>query len=146
MIHTISAGVGERMQYITHRYNDTTLRFILKYPGVLDSNTLCAAAQSVIGSVDVLHASFIAKTNSAHWRINTEYEVSDYFALLECDGDPVKPAKSIALQPVEHKAKCQLHVTQINGSDGCAIVVRISHLVVDGSDGKYLLNKLAESY
>lgn len=61
MIHTISAGVGERMQYITHRYNDTTLRFILKYPGVLDSNTLCAAAQSVIGSVDVLHASFIAK-------------------------------------------------------------------------------------
>ena len=22
MIHTISAGVGERMQYITHKYND----------------------------------------------------------------------------------------------------------------------------
>ena len=146
MIHTISAGVGERMQYITHRYNDTTIRFILKYPGVLDPNTLCAATQAVIGSVDVLHASFIAKTNSAHWRVNTEYEVLDYFALVDCDGDPLKPARSIALQPVEHKAKCQLHVTQINGSDGCAIVVRISHLVVDGSDGKYLLNKLAESY
>ena len=146
MIHKISAGVGERMQYITHKYNDTTIRFILKYPGYLDPAILCAATQAVIGSVDVLHASFIAKTNSAHWRINTEYEVSDYFALLECDGDLVKPAKSIALQPVEHKAKCQLHVTQINGSDGCAIVVRISHLVVDGSDGKYLLNKLAESY
>ena len=146
MIHTISAGVGERMQYITHRYNDTTIRFILKYPGVLNQNTLCAATQAVIGSVDVLHASFIAKTNSAHWRVNTEYEVLDYFALVDCDGDPLKPARSIALQPVEHKAKCQLHVTQINGSDGCAIVVRISHLVVDGSDGKYLLNKLAESY
>ena len=146
MIHTISAGVGERMQYITHRYNDTTIRFILKYPGVLNQNTLCAATQAVIGSVDVLHASFIAKTNSAHWRVNTEYEVSDYFTLVDCDGDPLKPARSITLQPVEHKAKCQLHVTQINGSDGCAIVVRISHLVVDGSDGKYLLNKLAESY
>ena len=146
MIHTISAGVGERMQYIAHRYNDTTIRFILKYPGVLDLNILCAATQAVIGSVDVLHASFIAKSNSAHWRINTEYEVSDYFALVDCDGDPVKPARSIALQPLEHKAKCQLHVTQINGNDGCAIVVRISHLVVDGSDGKYLLNKLAESY
>jgi len=146
MIHKISAGVGERMQYITHKYNDTTIRFVLNYPGHLDPRILCAATQAVIGSVDVLHASFIAKTNFAYWRVNTEYEVSDYFALVDCDGDPIKPARSIALQPVEHKGKCQLHVTQINGNDGCAIVVRISHLVVDGSDGKYLLNKLAESY
>ena len=31
MIHKISAGVGERMQYITHKYNDTTIRFVLNY-------------------------------------------------------------------------------------------------------------------
>jgi len=146
MIHAISADVGECMQYLAHKYNDTTIRFILKYPGPLDPNILCSAAQAVIGNVDVLHASFIAKTNSAHWRVNAEYDVSDYFSLVDCDGDPAKYAEKIALEPVAHKAKCQLHVTQINGGDGCVIVVRISHLVVDGSDGKYLLNKLAESY
>lgn len=146
MTKTVSAGVGERMQYLAHKYNDTTIRFILKYPGFLDSAALCAAAQAVIDSVDVLHASFIAKSRFAHWRVNAGYEASDYFTLAECDGDPMKPAASLALQPVEHKAKCQLQVTQINGSDSCAVVVRISHLVVDGSDGKYLLNKLAEAY
>ena len=79
MIHKISAGVGERMQYITHKYNDTTIRFVLNYPGHLDPRILCAATQAVIGSVDVLHASFIAKTNFAYWRVNTEYEVSTNF-------------------------------------------------------------------
>ena len=45
-----------------------------------------------------------------------------------------------------HKDQCQLQVTLVEGSKSCAVLVRISHLVVDGSDGKYLLNKLAESY
>ncbi|MBR2928616.1 MAG: hypothetical protein IKC24_05625 [Oscillospiraceae bacterium] len=146
MAHTISAGVGERMQYLAHNYNDTTIRFILQYPGLLDSKTLCAATKAVVGSVDVLHASFLANFRSAHWQVNKDYAVSDYFALIDCDGDPLKPAKSLALQSIAHGAKCQLHVTQINGSWNTAVLVRISHLVVDGSDGIYLMGKLAESY
>lgn len=146
MHKTISAGVGERLQYIAHRYNDNTIRFVLSYPGFLDPDTLCAAARAVIGSVDVLHASYAAKGRRSYWRVCTDYRISDFFALAECEGDPMKVAGSIALQPIEHTGSCQMQVTLINGSDGCAVVVRISHLVVDGSDGKYLLNKLAESY
>ena len=146
MHKTISAGVGERMQYIAHKYNDTTIRFVLNYPGFLDPDILCAATRAVISSVDVLHASFVAKSRMSHWRIQTDYQTADFFALAECDGDPMKVAGSIALQPIEHMGNCQMHVTLITGSSSCAVVVRISHLVVDGSDGKYLLNKLAESY
>lgn len=146
MAHTISAGVGERMQYLAHKYNDTTIRFILQYPGLLDTKTLCAATKAVVSSVDVLHSSFLANSRSARWQVNEDYAVSDYFALIDCDGDPLKPAKGIALQPIAHAAKCQLHVTQINGSGNTTVLVRISHLVVDGSDGIYLMDKLAESY
>ena len=142
----IHAGVGERMQYLAHKYNDTTIRFILHYPGFLNPDILCAAAKAVIGDVEVLHSSFIANSQSCHWRVNPNYPLSDYFALLECDGDPVKVACSLAVQPVGHKDPCQLHVTLINGGESCAVLVRISHLVVDGSDGKYLLNMLAEAY
>ena len=142
----INAGVGERMQYLAHKYNDTTIRFILHYPGFLDPDILCAAANAVIEKVDVLHASFIANSQSCHWRVNTKYQVCDYFSVMECDGDPVKAACSLAVQPVRHKDLCQLQVTLVNGSESCAVLVRISHLVVDGSDGKYLLNVLAESY
>jgi len=146
MHKTISAGVGERMQYIAHKYNDTTIRFVLSYPGFLDPDTLCAATRAVVSSVDVLHASYAAKSRMSHWRVQSEYQISDFFALAECDGDPMKVAGSIALQPIDHTGNCQMHVTLVTGSGSCAVVVRISHLVVDGSDGKYLLNKLAESY
>ena len=146
MHKTLSAGAGERVQYLAHKYNDTTIRFILKYPGQLAPDILHAAVQAVIERVDVLHASFVANTSSAHWRVNTNYRTADYFSIVECDGDPVKPARGIALQPIKHDSLCQLHVTLIHGTDSCAVVVRISHLVVDGSDGKYLLNKIAEGY
>lgn len=146
MTKTIPAGAGERVQYLTHKFNDSTIRFILHYPGFLNPDILCAATKAVIGDVDVLHSSLIANSQSCHWRVNWDYQISDFFALAECDGDPVKMASHLALQPVAHKDKCQLQVTLVQGSESCALVVRISHLVVDGSDGKYLLNKLAEGY
>ena len=142
---TINAGAGERMQYLAHKFNDTTIRFVLHYPGALDPDILCAATKAVIDDVDVLHSSFIANSQSCHWRVNANYQISDFFALAECDGDPMKVASHLALQPVGHKDKCQLQVALVQGSSS-ALVVRISHLVVDGSDGKYLLNMLAESY
>lgn len=144
--HNINAGVGERMQYLAHKYNDTTIRFILHYPGFLNPDILCAATKAVIGDVDVLHSSFITNSQSCHWRVNPNYQISDYFSILECDGDPVKVACGLAVQPVGQKDKCQFQVTLVKGSENCAVLIRISHLVVDGGDGKYLLNKLAEAY
>lgn len=146
MFHNIPAGVGERMQYIAHKYNDTTIRFVLKYPIRLNPETLLAATAAVIREVDVLHASFVPKSRTSHWHIHSNFQPSDYFSLMECDGDPIKPAESVSLSPINYKGKCQMHVTLILGEVCSAVVVRISHLVVDGSDGKYLLNKLAESY
>lgn len=142
----IAAGVGERMQYIAHKYNDTTIRFLLHYPGKLDPDILCAAAAAVIQSVDVLHASYVSKNRTSHWRVHDKYAAADFFSAAECDGDPMKPARSIALQGVHFGDRCQMQVSYVQGGESCAVVVRISHLVVDGSDGKYLLNKLAESY
>lgn len=142
----IPAGAGERMQYLAHKYNDTTIRFVLHYPGFLNPDILCAATNAVLEDVDVLHSSFISNSQTCHWRVNKNYIMSDFFALIECDGDPIKVASHLAVKPIAHKGKCQLQVSLVQGSESCAIVVRISHLVVDGSDGKYLLNMLAESY
>lgn len=142
----ISAGAGERMQYIAHKYNDTTIRFILYYPGLLNAEILSKATKAVIDSVDVLHASFIPRNRTSHWKINSTYNEENYFAITECEGNPVKPAQGFSLRGIDYKDKCQMQVTLVQSTESCAVVVRISHLVVDGSDGKYLLNKLAESY
>ena len=93
--YNMGAGVGERMQYLAHKYNDTTIRFILRYPGLLSSEILCIAADAVINKVDVLHSSFIANSQTCHWRVNADYQISDYFSVLERDGDPVKVASGL---------------------------------------------------
>ena len=146
MVKIISAGAGERMQHLTHKFNDTTIRFVLHYPGILNSDTLCKATRAVIEKIDILHSSFIVNSQSCHWKVNARYHTADFFALVECEGNPMKVATSLSLEAVEYKDKCQMQVTMVQGNDTCAVIVRISHLVVDGSDGKYLLHKLTESY
>lgn len=146
MKQTIPAGVGERMQYLAHQFNDTTIRFILLYPNSLNPAILASAAHAIAASVDVLHASFMADARPIHWFVHRTLQTSDYYSLVECSGDLLETAKALALETIAYSAKCQFHVTQINGCNICAIVVRISHLVADGSDALYLLNKLAECY
>ncbi len=55
-------------------------------------------------------------------------------------------AKSLSVYPVYHEDKAQLRCELVQNDTDSAIVLCISHLCVDGGDGKYLLNKLVEAY
>lgn len=140
------AGTGEKVQYLAHDFNDNTVRFALRYPGKLNPDTLCSAASAIINSVDVLHASFIPGNLGAYWRINEACAQEDFFTLVENAQDPLTTAHEAMLLPVAPAKRAQLHCTLVRGSDEDIVVVRISHLCVDGGDGKYLLYKLAEAY
>lgn len=59
------AGGGERFQYLTHKGNDTTIRFLLRYPGAVDADAFRAAAKRIVESVDILHSSFFTDPNLA---------------------------------------------------------------------------------
>ena len=140
------AGSGERMQYLTHKSNDTTIRFVLKYPGLLDADILCAAVKTLVESVDILHATFFTDAASAYWRVNEEMDENNYFRFVHTEGDPMVVARSLSVYPVYHEDKCQLRCELVQNDSESAIVLCISHLCVDGGDGKYLLNKLVEAY
>lgn len=145
-IRRLPTGVGERMQYLAHEFNDTTIRFLLRYPGSLSPEIMGQAVYAVAMGVDVLHGSFHPGGQSAHWKIYPQIQLADCFAYCACDGDPMKPGEAFALQPIRPQDHCQIHVTLVQGSGECCVVVRMSHLVVDGRDGIYLLRKLAEAY
>lgn len=140
------AGGGERAQYLVHEYNDNTIRFVLNYPGLVDADILRAAAKAVVESVDVLHGTFFSDGTMAYWHINENLEESRYFHLVETAGNPAVTANSLSLLPIYPGDKAQMHVTLVQSQSSSSVVVRISHLCVDGGDGKYLLNKLAEAY
>lgn len=140
------AGAGEKVQYLAHDSNDNTIRFALRYPGELCPDILKVAAFAVINSVDVLHSSFIPGNLGAYWRVNKDCCEKDYFTFVSADGDLMETVCNIAAQQITPSDKTQLHCTLVQGKGECAVVLTISHLCVDGGDGKYLLYKLAEAY
>lgn len=140
------AGTGEKVQYLAHDFNDNTVRFALVYGGMLRPEILKRAAAALAESITVLHSSFIAGNITACWHVNKTYEESDYFTLMDTCQDPLAACHKALLSPVSPTGKVQLHCTLVRGTESCAVVLRISHLCVDGGDGKYLLYKLAEAY
>lgn len=140
------AGGGERAQYLLHDFNDTTIRFVLNYPGLIDPDILRTAAKAVVESVNVLHSTFFSDPVSAYWYVNENVEENNYFHYISASGDPAATAESLAVLPVYPEDKVQMHVYLVQSETASSMVVRISHMVCDGGDGKYLLNKLIEVY
>ena len=142
----IFAGGGERAQYLTHSGNDTTIRFVLNYPGIIDPDVLRKAVKALVESVDVLHSTFFTDANAAYWKVNKDVEEHNYFHYIRTEGDPAVTAESLSLLPVYPEDKVQLRCELIQSSEASSLVLLVSHLCVDGGDGKYLLNKLVEAY
>lgn len=141
----IPAGAGEKMQYIVHPFNDNTIRFVLRYPFLIDADILQQAVTTLVSSVDVLHSSFIAGRLGARWHINSVAD-GDCFHHVAVSGDPVQAALDEALQPVCASDAVQMRCVLVHGHHESAVTLLLSHLCVDGSDGKYLLLKLCEAY
>lgn len=142
----VMAGAGEKFQYLVHEYNDNTVRFVLRYPGLLDPDILCAATKAIIDRVDILHGSFYNDALNAYWMIHGEYDESSFFQYIRTEGDPFVTAQSLSLLPILSDSKTQLRVCLVQNRTESAVSVNIGHLCVDGGDGKYLLNKLTEAY
>lgn len=140
------AGAGEKAQYLVHDFNDNTIRFLLHYPTVIDADILSKATKAVVSSLRILHSSFVVGKLSAHWHINDEYDESDYFSHIQAEDNLTNYAKKAALKPIKPEGKVQLHCTLVHSQTESIMVLTISHLCVDGSDGKYLLGKLIEAY
>lgn len=140
------AGTGEKMQYLVHEFNDNTIRFLLHYPGVLDVQALRDAARAVIDRAEILHASFHPGAIGVYWHVQQDYEDSSFFHHVQVTGDPVPTAFSLSALPILPESRTQLRCTLVQNSAESVVVLSVSHLCADGSDGRYLLEKLCEGY
>lgn len=136
---------GEKMQYLAHAFNDNTIRFVLRYPGRVDAALLRRAVGEVVSRSEILHSSFFPEGREPFWRVNQVCAPEDYFALVEAD-DPESAALAWAVKPIAPEARAQLFCTVVRGGREDTLCIRLSHLCADGSDGKYLLTKIAQAY
>ena len=145
MAKTIPAKSGETMQYMVHNYNDNTIRFVLHYPGMLDAETMKTAALAVVSSVDVLHGSYIPGRICAKWNIHTDISDGTFFRETRSE-DLFETSAELALVPVLPEGKAQIRVDMVHNDRECCVVFAVSHLVADGRDSLYLLEKLCQAY
>lgn len=144
MTRAFPAGAGEKMQYAVHEFNDNTIRFVLRYPGLLRPETLRQAAYEVVSRAEVLHASFVSGRMGAKWCVN-DFTAEDCFRRIHAE-DALCAALNCALEPICPSDTVQMRCTLVQDADESVLVLAVSHLCVDGSDGKYLLRKLVEAY
>lgn len=141
-----TADIGDKVQYLVRDFNDNTIRFMVQYPGRVASDVLRDAIRVIVESVDVLHASFVVEDSDAYWLIHEDYEEQDYFQVVDTDEEPLEVASTYALVSMQPKDKTKLRCYLVRGRQENVMVLLISHLCVDGMDGKYLLGKIVEAY
>lgn len=88
-------------KYIVHSFNDNTIRFILHYHSQIQPEALQQAAFALVGSRDVLHASFTARRNDVQHQINSIWS-EDCFTHITTDENPIK----CALKAVTESISC----------------------------------------
>ncbi len=141
------ATSGEKLQYMTHTGNDSSTRFVLRYPGCIDIRILRQAMRHLIDRVYILHSSF-QPADIPHWVVNDGYTNADtvkYLALVPGE-DVLAAAEAEALRPVYFDDKLQLYCVLADNGTQSALTLVVSHLIADGGDAKYLLLKLTELY
>lgn len=143
---TIPALTGEKAQYLVHEFNDNTIRFVLHYPGRVNPEIMSRGVEAVIKQVDVLHGSFQVCRGKAVWHIYDQIPVETYFRQETVKGNREKRSYEVALEPIRPEDPVKMRCVVIWDGAESSVVVCVSHLVVDGGDGKYLLGKILEAY
>lgn len=139
------ALTSERSQFLVRDYNDVTMRYVVQYPGKIDREILSQAVKAVVMSVDVLHGGLYLEKGKLIWKIYEDLDECVYFRHetveeLEC------AVTRAALEPIAFEEPVKLCCTLVQDEANSALVLRVSHLVCDGGDSKYLLGKIIEAY
>lgn len=89
----LKTEVGDQLQYLTHEFNDSTIRLVVKYAGVIDAKRLQKAMQILIEGIDILHSTFVAGTWGTKWITNQSYSLKDAMTINKISGDVFAAAK-----------------------------------------------------
>lgn len=142
----LKTEVGDQLQYLTHEFNDSTIRFVVKYAGVIDAKRLQKAMQILIEGIDILHSTFVVGTWGTKWITNQSYSLKDAMTINKISGDVFAAAKKAALKPVAYSNSVQIRCDLFCNQSESAIAFLVGHMCADGRDAVYLLEKLVEIY
>lgn len=137
---------GDQTQYLTHEFNDNTIRFIVTYSGHIHGQTLQKAAEMLVRRIVVLHSSFHVNVLGTKWIVNEEYAADDFTVIKKVSANVLDAAKEAALHAISYSDTVQIRCYLFYNESESALVFLVGHMCADGRDALYLLQKLIEIY
>lgn len=137
---------GDQTQYLAHKINDNTIRFVLKYPFLIDQQRLTKAVEILVQRLDILHSSFRAGLLGTKWTVNQTYEADTLTIPSKITGDVLEAAKQAALHSIDFSGTVQIRCYLFYNKSESALAFLVGHMCSDGRDSAYLLKKLTEIY
>lgn len=141
----LKAETWDNMQKLFRNYFDGTMHSVFFYDGTLDADALAEAYAYVAARIPVLHSTFCARPVKSFWRVNDDYQKSDYFFFEETD-EPARAVDEFVTRTVDPKGKVQFFAKLVRHDGKDALVVIVNHMCFDGGDLRYFNLTVAECY
>lgn len=138
--------VGDQTQYLAHKFNDNTIRFVVRYPIIIDHQKLTRAVKILVQRLAILHSSFNVGFSGTKWIVNQAYETDNLIIASEVSGDVLDAARQAALHPIDFSGTVQVRCHLFYNELESALTFLVGHMCADGRDAAYLLRKLTKIY
>ena len=141
----IKAELMDKVYYLFRAYNDRMAHAALYYPIRLDRPALTEAAAYLCEKIPLLHSAFIDNGISPYWRV-MPYCKEALVDFREAEDLTAASEAYLAETVIPVRDPLQFRLTVFENDGGSALCLVMNHMLLDGKDFGYVLQKLAACY
>lgn len=141
----IKAELMDKVYYLFRAYNDRMARASLFYPCRLDRSALTEAAAYLCEKIPLLHCAFIDNKVRPYWRV-MPYRKEDLVSFCPASDPAAESETYLAQTVIPADASLQFRLTVFENEWSSVLCLVMNHMLLDGKDFGYLLQKLAQCY
>ena len=141
----IRAELMDKVYYLFRAYNDRMAHAALYYPIRLDRTALTGAAAYLCEKIPLLHSAFVDNGVRPYWRVKP-YEKERLVSFVPSADLAADSDRFLAGTVIPVDDPLQFRLTVFENETESVLCLVMNHMLLDGKDFGYLMQKLAACY
>lgn len=141
----LKAELWDKVQYIFRNYYDRMIHCAVYYDGEVNLQYLRKAVYKIVTHFPILRSTFKSSSIDPHWVVNEDYTLDEMVKRVDCD-DLRSSTLNALSKELDCKGKLQFEIVAHYCNGKSAVSLLINHMCLDGTDFKYVVNKMVEGY
>ena len=141
----IKAELMDKVYYLFRAYNDRMAHAVLYYSYVPDREALTQAVAYLCERIPLLHSAFIDNGVRPYWRV-MPFEKEKLVSFVPSSALKEDSERWMAAEVIPAADPLQFRLTVFENGSQSALCLVMNHMLLDGRDFGYLLQKLAACY